>query len=299
MNISTVSNTVRTFPKIDKNTNNKAENNKVSFKGIFVDYSVDLGRNKEDSYPARFQPKDALLLNEISQEYPNQDCFIKKGYGCKPCLEFRERPPIVQCFEETLANQYKINVSSSDSLYPPVPLLIHPDDDSNFLIGVPSSISTNPSLPTTIRAGFEVHKKMLERKYQLLDLIGRTDVVDLGGKSIAQRAYESIKEIETAVKRFLIESAYIALTDRASGRQIYESDIPKIQSRLDMKRRYDLTTSVAKQAIPPRRQEDRTDICELSIQQFPNHAENEDAIEKLTSYMREKGITLENCEDIF
>ena len=140
---------------------------------------------------------------------------------------------------------------------------------------------------------------MLERKYQLIDLIGRTDVVDLGGKSISQKAYESIKEIEMAVKRFLIESAYIALTDRASGRQIYESDIPKIQSRLDMKRRYDLTTSVAKQAIPQRRKEDRTDICELSVQQFPNYKENQDAIEQLTGYMREKGITLENCEDIF
>ena len=298
MNISTVSNTVRAFPKNNNNAKQKAENNKVSFKGIFVDFSVDLGRNKEDSYPARFQPKDALLLNEIAQEYPNQDCFIKKGYGCKPCLEFRERPPVVQRFEETLANQYKINVSSSDSLYPPVPLLLHPDDDSNFLIGVPSSISTNPSLPTTIRAGFEVHKKMLERKYQLMDLIGRTDVVDLGGKSISQKAYESIKEIEMAVKRFLIESAYVALTDRASGRQIYETDIPKIQSRLDMKRRYDLTTSVAKQAIPQRRKEDRTDICELAMQQFPDYKVNEKAIKELTDYMREKGITLENCEDI-
>ena len=300
MNISTVSNTVRTFPKtISNNKNAENKNNKnLSFKGIFVDYSVDLGRVKEDMYPARFQAKDALLLNEIAQEYPNQDCFIKAGYGKKPCLEFRERPPQVQFFETDHFKQYKVNISPDDKQYPSVPLIIHKDDDFNFLIGVPSYISTNPSLPNTIRAGFEVHKRMLEKKYQIMDVIGRTDMVDFGGETINEKAYKAIKDVETAVTRFLIESAYAALTDRATGRQIYESDIPKIQSRLDAKRRFDLTTSVAKQPVSPRTTDSKFDVCKFAMDHFPNHKENIDAIKNLTNYMREMGISLEDSEDI-
>ena len=149
MNISSVSNTVRTFPKNSIKSNNNPEKN-LSFKGIYLEDITDVGNSKDGIFPARFKKEDALLLNKIAQAYPNQDCFIRKGLGSKPRLEFREKPPEVQVFSATLFDQYKVDIDPNDEEYPCVPLIIPPDgEDSNlsFIIGVPSSISTNPSLP--------------------------------------------------------------------------------------------------------------------------------------------------------
>ena len=294
MNISSVTNTVRTFSK------KQAEKN-VSFKGVFLESSTDLGRIKSRIFPAAFRKKDALLLNEIAQMYPNQDCFIKKGYGGKPCLEYREKPPEVQVFDSTLYKEYKVDIDPNDKEYPTVPLILYPNSDLNFVIGVPSYISTNPSLPYTVKAGFEVHKKLLEKKYQIMDVIGRTDSVDFGGESIMEKAHNAIKDVEIAVTRFLVESAYAALTDRASARQIYESNYPKIQSRLDSKRRIDLTTSVAKQeAFDFNKLDklDKIDICEVAMRNYPDMEANKKKIEEILDYMRINGISLENSEDI-
>ena len=119
MNISSVSNTVRSFPKKIENNNNN-----VSFKSIYIDKNTDLGRCKAGIFPARFQKKDALLLNEISQRYPNQDCFIRKGYGGRPYLEFREKPADVQVFEPTMYKQYKVEIDPNDKENPCVPLIL-------------------------------------------------------------------------------------------------------------------------------------------------------------------------------
>lgn len=309
MNISTVSNTVRTFPKKAINTNTHAENkpNNVSFKGIFLESITDVGNEKEGIYPARFQKKDALLLNKIAQAYPNQDCFIRKGYGSKPRLEFREKPPEVQVFDATVFNQYRVEVDPNDKEYPCVPLIIDPDSDIcrtigipdlNFIIGVPSSISTNPSLPYTVKAGFELHKKLMEKKYQIMDVIGRTDTVDLGGESVIEKARKAIEDVEVAVTRFLVDSAYAALMDKASARQIYESNYPKIQTRLDAERRLDLTTSLVEQSKLAHEDISKIDICEYAMRNYPDINENKDRIKKVTDYMRQQGITLENSEDI-
>ena len=296
MNISSVSNTVRSFPKKIENNNNN-----VSFKSIYIDKNTDLGRCKAGIFPARFQKKDALLLNEIAQRYPNQDCFIRKGYGGRPYLEFREKPVDVQVFEPTMYKQYKVEMDPNDKENPCVPLILTKDTKNlNYILGVPSYISTNPSLQYTIKAGFEVHKKLLERKYQIMDVIGRTDTVDFGGDTLTEKAHQEIQEVEIAVTRFLLECAYAALTDKASGRQIYESKFPKAQSRLDANRRLDLTTSYVKQKAMniPSDDTENIDICEVALRNYPKIDENRKKIDEILAYMTAKGITLENSEDI-
>lgn len=120
MNISSVSNTVRTFPKNSINSNKNAEKN-ISFKGIYLEDITDVGNSKDGIFPARFKKEDALLLNKIAQAYPNQDCFIRKGLGSKPRLEYREKPPEVQVFSATLFDQYKVDIDPNDGEYPCVP----------------------------------------------------------------------------------------------------------------------------------------------------------------------------------
>ncbi len=324
MNISSVSNTVRTFPKNFINSNKNVEKN-PSFKAIYLEDTTDVGNLKDGIFPARFRKEDALLLNKIAQAYPNQDCFIRKGLGSKPRLEYREKPPQVQVFSSTLFDQYKVDIDPNDKDYPCVPLIIPPvgEDDANlnFIIGVPSSISTNPSLPYTVKLGFELHKKLLEKKYQIMDVIGRTDTVDFGDESITEKAHKAIEDVEIAIKRFLVDSAYVALTDRATGRQIYESNIPRAQTRLDAERRFDLTTSVAKQKNITEAEnfakvrsmvqnaldngmsslkapDSQVDICDYVMQHYPNTAENRKRIKEVTQYMIDNGITLEDVDDL-
>lgn len=304
MNISSVSNTVRTFPKNSINSNKNTEKN-VSFKAIYLEDIADVGNSKDGIFPARFKKEDALLLNKIAQAYPNQDCFIRKGLGSKPRLEYREKPPEVQVFSATLFDQYKIDIEPNDKDYPCVPLIIpsagEDNSDLSFIIGVPSSISTNPSLPYTVKLGFELHKKLIEKKYQIMDVIGRTDTVDFGGESIIEKAHKAIKDVEIAITRFLVDSAYVALTDRASGRQIYESSIPKAQTRLDSERRFDLTTSVAKQKALAAAIQDsspQVDICDYVMQHYPNAEENAKRIKDVMGYMIANGITLDDVNDL-
>ena len=150
----------------------------------------------------------------------------------------------------------------------------------------------NPSLAFTISAGFEVHKKMLEHKYALMQLIGNGDEVDLGGKTVSEAAYEHIRPVELAVKRYLLECAFAALKDRASASQIYASNLPKVQTRLEANRKLDLTTSVADR-VPVFDEEltkDRIDICEVATRTYPNADENEERIKKLERLMRDKSL---------
>lgn len=268
-----------------------ARNNTISFKGIYVEDIVDLGDVAESSLPAKFLKKDALLLNEIAQDYPNQDCFIRKGYGGMPRLEYREKPPVVQTFSNTVFKQYNVSIDPDDKEYPVEPLLLYEDSPLNRMIGLTSFISLNPSLPYTIKAGFELHKKLLEKKQQIMDVVGKTDGVDLGEETLIEKAHKAIADVEEAVTRYLLESAYVALTDRASASQIYASNYPKVQSRLDAKRTLDLTTSVAKQPEPDNTKE-KIDICEVAMKMYPDYQENKEANAKLLEYMSNHGIII-------
>lgn len=293
MKISAISNAYNSFTqnKINKNKNQnqKTSNpNNVSFKGVYVEDIVDLGDVAEPGFPAKFLKKDALLLNEIASYYPNQDCFIRKGYGGMPRLEFREKPPVVQNFSASVFKQYNIEIDPNDKNYPSVPLLLYGDSSLNRVIGMTSYISLNPSLPYTVKVGFELHKKLLEKKQQIMEVIGRSDSVDLGEENITEKAHAAIADIEEAVKRYLLETAYLALTDRASASQLYASNYPKVQSRLDAKRTLDITTSIAK--LPAPDPQDKVDICEVAMKLYPDYQENKLANARLEEYMVNNAI---------
>ncbi len=292
MRISPVSNVINSFSKNSvKNVNGQR---KTSFKGIYVEDIVDLGDVAEGNFPPEFLKKDALLLNEIAQEYPNQDCFIRKGYAGLPRLEYRERPPQVQMFTETIAKQYKTSIDPNDEEYPSEPLILYGDTNLNRFIGMTSFISLNPSLPYTVKVGFELHKKLLEKKYQIMEVIGKTDNIDLGDETLIQKAHKAIEDIEIAVVRYLMESSCAALSDRASASQIYASNYPKVQSRLDAKRHLDLVTSVAKRPELDLEEikKNKIDICDLAVKNYPNTEENKARIEELAEYMTQNGLII-------
>ncbi len=293
MKISSISNIYNSFSQNKKiNANNTAS--KPSFKGIYVEDIVDLGSVAESNTPPRFLKKDALLLNEIAQEYPNQDCFIRKGRAGLPRLEFREKPPEVQLFTETIAKQYKTSIDPNDKDYPVEPLILYADSRLNRFIGMTSFISLNPSLPYTVKVGFELHKKLLEKKFQIMEVLGKGDNVDLGEESLTKKAHEAIEDVETAVTRYLLEASYAALTDRASASQIYASNYPKVQSRLDAKRKLDLVTSIAKrpELDVEEMKKNKIDICELAMKNYPNMEENKKRIDELSEYMAQHGIII-------
>ncbi len=296
MNISSISNSVNSFLSLKNKNNTNKQNQKVqpSFKGIYVEDIVDLGEVAENSSLPKFLKKDALLLNEIANQYPYQDCFIRKGNVGLPRLEYRERPPEVQIFTESLAKEYKTAIDPNDEEYPVEPLLLYGDSNLNRFIGMTSYISLNPSLPYTIKVGFELHKKLLEKKYQIMEVIGKTDNLDLGDETLIQKAHKAIEDVEMAVTRYLLEASYAALTDRATASQIYASNYPKVQTRMDAKRKLELTTSAAKfpEMDPEKIKENKIDICELAMQNYPNMEENKKRIQELSEYMFNNGIVL-------
>lgn len=293
MKINAISNAINSFStkkSVQQKNNSKQD---VSFKGIYVEDIVNLGEVSEKTVPARFLKKDALLLNKIASAYPNQDCFIRKGYAGLPKLEYRERPPEVQTFSSGVFKQYTVAVDSTDRDYPCVPLLLDGNSNINSMIGVPSYISLNPSLAYTVKAGFELHKRLVDKKYQIMEAIGKTDSVNLGEKTLVQRAHDAIKDVEEAVKRYLLESAYLALSQRASASEIYASNYPKVQSALDEERKFDLTTSLAKQyEFQSNVQKEDVDICEFAMKKYPNYNENVKANEQLQAYMAANGLII-------
>ncbi|MCD7740054.1 MAG: hypothetical protein LUH11_01735, partial [Candidatus Gastranaerophilales bacterium] len=134
----------------------------------------------------------------------------------------------------------------------------------------------------------------LEKKYQIMDVVGKSDDVNLGDTSLTKMAHKGIEDVEIAVTRYLLESSYAALTDIASAEQIYRSNYPKVQSRLGLKRKLDLVTTPSKQ---PRIDVDditkyKTDICELAMKNYPNIEENKKRIDELTEYMKNHDIFL-------
>ena len=267
----------------------------ISFKSIYFDRTCDLGQVAEGENNSKFLKKDALLLNEIAARYPNQDCFIVQGYHHLPKLRYREKPPEVQIFDINMANEYTMNIDPDDTKYPAITLLLSGKDKLSLFYGMPSYVSLNPSLPFTVQAGYEVHKKLLDQKYKLLDSVGKNDFIDFGDKTVTELAHESIADVEIAVKRFLLESAYQSLTDRARPSQIYASNYPLVQTRLQDKRKFDLTTSYSKQqeirkrALESAKDEKSVDICEMAMKRYPDMKENQDRIKELEEFLyREK-----------
>ncbi len=276
---------------LPKKTNTK---NKTSFKGIYIEDIVALGKASQKSTPPKFLPSDALLLNRISQEYPNQDCFIRAGYAGHPRLEYREKPPEVQIFDSTLYKRYVVAIDPYDREYPSEPLIIYDDSCLNMYIGMPSFISTNPSLAFTVKTGYELHKKLIEKKYQIKEALGKNDELNIGEEALIKKAHKEIEKEEAAVTRYLMESSLAALTDKASAEQIYASNFPKIQTRLDAERKFDLTTSLAKRPkIDPNEfLNNKVDICEKAMQAYPHFEENKKRIEEIADYFGENGIVL-------
>ena len=298
MKISSIHNTFnsmvkKSFP--NNSTNKEKQNNNVSFKAIYVEDIVDLGDAAAGRFPTEFLTSDALLLEEIAQQYPYQDCFILAGRAKMPRLEYRERPVEVQLFSTSIFKPpYTVSIDPQDNEYPTEPLILYDNSRLNRMIGVPSFISLNPSLPFTVKAGFDLHKKLIEKKYQIKEALGRSDAVDLGAESLIKRAHKEIEDVESAVTRYLLASAYTALTNRASAKQIYESDYPKVQGRLDAKRKLKLVTSITK--LPEITKEDikdeKVDICDIAMKLYPNMQENKAEIKKLEDYMAKNGIII-------
>ena len=306
MKISPVAN----YPKMPQmqnkiNSNNAKQERNVSFKSIYVENIVDLGNVKAGSFPAKFETKDALLMQEIAIQYPYQDCFIKKGYSSLPCLEFREKPIDVEIFNNGISGTYDVAIEYDDLAYEAVPMMLYnnPDlegykrGDINYEIGVPSYISTNPSLHYTIQMGFECHKKVMEKKNQILEVVGKNDEVSLGDDSLITKSHNAMEEVEIATIRYLIECAFLALTKKASARKIYESNYPKIQSALTEKRNKDLVT--CKELQPVSKEERKgIDVCTEIMELYPNPQENIERIDELMNYMTTNGITLYDSEDL-
>ena len=255
------------------------------FKAIYVEDNVRLGIAAQSHIKPEFLPHDELLLCDIADMYPNQDCFIRSGKSYHPRLEFREKPPKVTVFHENYAKYYEHDIEPNNEKYPCVPLILYPDSDLGKFIGLTSSKSLNPSLSYTIKAGYELHKKIMEKKYQIMDVIGHVDNFSLGEKNIIEKAHETIDDYETSILRYLLECSYTALTSSAKNDNSYEATIKRMQSRLNAKRRIDLTIPTANH---PNKtvSEERIDICKLTQEEYPNTEENKKEMKNIIQNMQ-------------
>ena len=300
MKISPIVNNSCNVIKNNKNINTqKKHQQNVSFKNIYVEDITDIGNYREGGSPARFTKKDALLFNELASVYPNQDCFICKGNQFLPSLKFREKPIGVPIFHESKTGTYKLSIDPNAPEYETVEMLLYKEEGKeaykipnlNFILGVTSERLTNPSLHYTIKMGMECHKKIMEKKYQLLEVIGNNDEVSLGDDSLITKAHNAIEDYEVAVLRHLIETAYLVLTDKASIRKVYESNNLQIRPILESKRKFDLVTASEMQPTMGRDTEGE-DFCKKLTELYPNTTENIVRIKELTDYMFEKNIKL-------
>lgn len=300
MKISAISNSYCSYGKNLKNSKkslnsgkseipakNEKKQNTVSFKSIYLENNTDIGIGAEYATTLKFSKRDALLLNEIAQDYPNQDCFIRCGEILKrPYLEYREKPVDVPLFTLDMYDRYIVTINPHDKECTAVPLIIYPDSEYGVFIGLTAKFSLNPSLVYTIKAGFEVHKKLLDKKFQILESAGRSDP-DLGEDSVIEKAHKEIEEVEVAVTRYLLENAYTAALNRDYSIRMYKLLSPKIRDVLDSKRKLDLVTSAANRPKFNLEELDKEkiDICEYATRNFPNLNENKARIAELTEYM--------------
>ena len=205
----------------------------------------------------------------------------------------------VTFFKDSMNGLYTFGFDPNDPEYETVEMLLYKEKGKepykiphlNFILGVTSEKLTNPSLQYTIKMGMECHKKVMEKKYQLLEVLGKNEEQSLGDDSLIGKAHNAIEDYEVAALRHLLECAYIALTDKASIRKIYESNNLQIKTILENKRKFDLVTSTDKQ---PRiaKEPKSEDICQQLTTTYPNTIENIERILELSKYMSEKGVTL-------
>lgn len=317
MRISSISCALKniTSPRNINNKNNSVKNNfeqksdvfvssdkKTSFKGLYVDKDITLGRLCSGDFPSEFLSKDSLVLREIAALYPNQDCFIIKGKDGIPALTYREAPIDIMRFSDSLSGLYNISVEPVDNKYPAIPLILYPDlpeyqyklPGINKMLGVTSRFSYNPSLPYTVKVGYDLHKRVMDKKSQIMGVVGENDYIDLGSRTVADKAHESIEDTETAVTRYLMEAAFKTLNDRDKGVEPDGTNYPKPENKLKRNRNKDLITSL----------EDRpqnvknpyaVDICDDAERMYPNDEENQNQINMLYDYMLINHLYLYNA----
>lgn len=284
MKISSVSNDF-SFGTQTKNNPNKKSN--TSFGSIYIDSDAYIGVCSETLNPPKFPRKDELLFNELAQLYPNQDCFIKSSDSNCPILEFREKPLDVQPFKVTLGDRYEFSINPEEEEYPCVELLLTKNDPpSAIVIGQLGIHENQRSLLNTIRAGFEVHKKLLEYKLKFLNEFGKGDRPSLGPKSVDELSHDLVSDLEMSVKRYLYESAFSSIFDRFTPTQLYGSEPVRIQNRLERNRNLELTTSATNRPLFLDEEFTLTnvDICKEAVAHWPNYEENQERIDKLLEY---------------
>ncbi len=300
MKISAISRALNSANMRNHNANkqNIAKNNKnFSFKSIYIeDSNINLGLERESNIPPTFMLKDALMLDRIANEYPNQDCFIIGGENRNTLLEYREKPPKVQVFSYPKTDVFKMEIEHHNVKdYPFQPLLLKDAKYSKF-IGLPTYKSVNPSLPFTIKAGFELQKKILEKKYKILDILGDNGDFDIGKESIESRSYADVTDMESSLLRFLIESAYENLQPKTVEENDYVHTREKDLEKLKQARKYDLTTSKSARPIEEIQEEykdyEPIDICDIAEKYYPNIQDNAEQIEVLVNDMNKNNISL-------
>ena len=275
----------------------KADKALKAFKGIWAERTANIGTvSIQNSRPPVFLPKDALLINDIASRYPNQDCLISAGDGRPYCeILVREKPPAVDIYESDKSGNIKgmlvPSCRGNDAEYPFISLVLNKTRKVNQFIAAPSSVSLNPSLPYTIKACYELHKRIMDSKYKVLDVVGSVDGVSFGEESLLEKALRMTAETEQALVRYLAECACDAVLDPASAKQTYESLFPKVQERLELKRNIDLRTPAAKQPLisADNITSEKLDICEMAEKKYPNPQNNEKRIKQIETFIDEKG----------
>ena len=320
MKISAVSNSInvvrnRNIRNLKQNNNTLNKKTSASFKGIYIEDNVNLGLGGKRNIPPTFELKDALMLDKVAKEYSNQDCFIKGGNKGYPYLEYREKPPEVQVFNHTLSDVFRIDIDHRPSEYPFQPMLLKKDSGYAKFIGLPTYKTDAPSLPYTVKAGFELHKNIMDKKYKVLELIGDNDGYDIGKESIESRSYADVTDMESSLLRLLIELAYDNLQPEKVFKKDYAHNYVLDLEKLNNARIYDLSTTYS--ARPPEEKEvpksvqkfpddedeeiykpkepenTSIDICDIAEKYYPNIEENAIVVQALVEDMDKKNMSLE------
>lgn len=286
--------------------NNNKVNNNTSFKSIFINSSVIATRSNVGVPLHTFLPKDSIVLNKISYAYPNQDCFITRGDNDRPALLFREKPPEVTVYNDTATRERCIRFDKDDETYRAVPLILYPSDDEgnkdyflnnfksiNRILGLCPFNSQNPSLKYTVKIGYELHKALMEIKYQLEEAVGSCDVIDFGGPNILDKAHKAMEELEIAVTRLLLEFAYFQFSNERPQYEIPDLSDLRVLVTLQEERKQDLRTNLFNRlnnSDPSNSDEKEADIFDYAMKEFPNIQENKERIKELSEYILENYI---------
>lgn len=292
--------------KNTKQSLHQKENNKNSiytrsFKSIYIDEYTDIGDVSVHDVPPVFYYEDALLINEIVSLFPNQDCFIGRGYENFPVLKYREKPYDIQHYTYNEDDKkYHITIDPNEPVFAEEPLILYPPDDKykersksdklNMHIGLPSSHKMNPSLFFTLYSGYELHKKLLFKRDQIFEIVGINQRVDFGGKNVLEKAHDEIDDTEMALVRYLCDFAYTSENPDISDNMIRHSDYAKRETYLNAKLQIDLKTSIGTRPKPPEKSEDKDnlldlkdiDLCETIIRGFPEEALNQKRLDEIT-----------------